>query len=260
MDFFAPSAAVRPHDLREGVPFPDETFDVVYHSHVLEHFSKQTACTFLRECQRVLRRGGTIRVAIPDLEKIAQLYLESLEKASLGIAGWKENYDWVMLEMYDQAVREQPGGACYEYYRQEIIPNWAFVLQRTGAEAHAAMKAARAESPSPMNGFQHLRTKLEYVLHNFGPVFRNKLARIFLSEEDYAALRVGRFRRQGEIHQWMYDTYSLARLLRECGFCDPQRCAATESRIPNWAQYCLDSEADGTTYKPDSMYMEAVKP
>ena len=27
------------HDLRKGLPFPDETFDVVYHSHVLEHIS-----------------------------------------------------------------------------------------------------------------------------------------------------------------------------------------------------------------------------
>jgi SAM-dependent methyltransferase len=260
LDFSAPSTAVRAHDLRKGIPFPDESFDVVYHSHVLEHFSKQTARSFLQECHRVLRRGGVSRVAVPDLEKIAQLYLEALEKASLEIPGWKENYDWMMLEIYDQAVREQPGGACYEYYRQAPIPNWDFVLQRVGAEAHFAMNAARAELLPPPNDFQRVYDKLDYVFHNFGSAFRNRLARMFLSEDDYKALQVGRFRRQGEIHQWMYDTYSLARLLRECGFCEPQRCAAAESRIPNWAKYCLDNEADGTTYKPDSMYMEAVKP
>jgi len=101
---------------------------------------------------------------------------------------------------------------------------------------------------------------MDYVFHNSGSVFRNRLARMFLSEEDYTALQVGRFRRQGEIHQWMYDRYSLARLLQESGFPSAQRCAATESLVPNWAKYCLDNEADGTPYKPDSMYMEAVKP
>jgi SAM-dependent methyltransferase len=260
VDFISVAPNVRGYDLRKGVPYADCEFDVVYHSHVLEHFPKQLAPVLLRECLRVLKPGGLIRVAVPDLERIARLYLEILEKASLNLPGWKDNYDWILLEMYDQAVREHLGGACFDYYRQAPIPNWDFVLQRVGAEAHAAMKAARTESPSPMNGFQRLRTKLDYVHHNFGAVFRNKLARIVLSEEDYAALQVGRFRRRGEIHQWMYDAYSLTRLLRECGFCDPQRCAATESRIPNWAKYCLDNEPDGTAYKPDSMYMEAVKP
>jgi SAM-dependent methyltransferase len=260
LDFSASSPFVCAHDLRKGIPYPDGTFDVVYHSHVLEHFSKQTARSFLQECHRVLRRGGVIRVAVPDLEKIAQLYLEALEKASLGIPGWKENYDWVILEMYDQAVREQPGGACYEYYRQEPVPNWDFVFQRVGAEAHAAMKAARAKPLSASNRSQRMRAKLDYVFHNSGSVFRNQLARMFLSEEDYTALQVGRFRRRGEIHQWMYDRYSLARLLHESGFPNAQRCAATESRVLNWEKYFLDNELDGTTYKPDSMYMEAVKP
>src|SRR6185437_7104009 len=55
LDFAPASAAVRAHDLQKGIPFPDGTFDVVYHSHVLEHFPKQFAPSFLRECHRVLK-------------------------------------------------------------------------------------------------------------------------------------------------------------------------------------------------------------
>jgi SAM-dependent methyltransferase len=260
VDFFPIAPNVRVHDLRKGIPYLDGTFDVVYHSHLLEHFPKQIAPSFLGECHRVLKPGGLIRVAVPDLEQIARLYLESLESAVKGIPGSRENYDWILLEMYDQAVREHLGGACFDYYRQKPIPNWDFVLRRVGAEAHAAMNAARAESPMHLNEYGRLRSKWDYVSHNLGKVLRNKLAKMVLSEDDYNALEVGRFRRQGEIHQWMYDAYSLARLLRECGYSNPQTRDATESGISNWKQYCLDNEPDGTTYKPDSMYMEAVKP
>jgi SAM-dependent methyltransferase len=260
VDFFPIAPNVRAHDLRKGIPYPDGIFDVVYHSHVLEHFPKQRAPIFLRECLRVLKPGGLIRVAVPDLEQIARLYIEALEKASLDLPGWKDNYDWILLEMYDQTVREHPGGACFDYYRQEPILNWNFVFMRVGVEAQVSMNVARAESPAQLKGYRRLRTKWKYVLRNFGMVSGNKLAKMVLNKEDYEALQVGRFRRQGEIHQWMYDAYSLARLLHECGFSNAQRCAATESRVPNWAQYCLDNERDGTTYKPDSIYMEAVKP
>ena len=69
----------------------------------------------------------------------------------------------------------------------------------------------------------------------------------------------GRFRRGGEVHLWMYDRHSLARALRRAGFRDPRVVGAAESRIHGWADYHLDTEPDGTTYKPDSLFMEAVK-
>ncbi len=57
--------------MRQGIPFPDRSFDVVYHSHVLEHLSKSEASKFLKECSRVLRPQGVLRVVVPDLEEIA---------------------------------------------------------------------------------------------------------------------------------------------------------------------------------------------
>jgi predicted SAM-dependent methyltransferase len=114
LDYSPAAASVCRHDLRDGIPYPDGSFDVVYHSHVLEHFSKQTAPNFLAECYRVLRPGGVIRVAVPDLETIARIYLEALEKVSQGIPGWAKNYEWMVLEMYDQAVRECSLGAFKE--------------------------------------------------------------------------------------------------------------------------------------------------
>ena len=56
------------HDLRLGVPAADNSLDLVYHSHMLEHLSYVNGIQFIRECFRVLKPGGTMRVLVPDLE------------------------------------------------------------------------------------------------------------------------------------------------------------------------------------------------
>jgi hypothetical protein len=81
-----------------------------------------------------------------------------------------------------------------------------------------------------------------------------------LGPKDYHALVIGRFRLGGEIHQWMYDSYSLAQVLLEVGFQHPVLQSPTSSQISAWSSYNLDTEADGMVYKPNSLYMEAAKP
>lgn len=48
----------------EALPFPDNTFDFVICSEVLEHLADDSAG--LREMHRVLRPGGTLMVSVPD--------------------------------------------------------------------------------------------------------------------------------------------------------------------------------------------------
>src|ERR1017187_8522768 len=79
VDIVASGPGVRRCDLVAGIPFAAETFDVVYHSHLLEHLPKQIAPPFLRDCCRVLKRGGVVRVVVPDFEQIARTYLDALE-------------------------------------------------------------------------------------------------------------------------------------------------------------------------------------
>jgi len=55
-------------DLRNPLPFPDESAKVVYCSHVLEHLFPEDAMALLREMRRVLRPDGVIRLATPAME------------------------------------------------------------------------------------------------------------------------------------------------------------------------------------------------
>jgi len=260
VDYAPASAKVRAHDLRSGIPYPDGNFDVVYHSHVLEHFSRRAGVQFLRECHRVLRSGGILRIAVPDLESIARLYLEWLQKAQRGAAGARENYEWMMLELYDQTVREKSCGGFVDYFWQNPFPNWEFVVSRWGSQAISFQKVFGNAPGHAENGAGQPSIAWRYVLRNPGRVLRDKLLRFVLGEPDWLALQLGRFRRSGEVHLWMYDSFSLGELLQLTGFAHPRRFSATESQIPGWNGFHLDSEPDGSTYKPDSLFMEAVKP
>lgn len=93
IDLHAVARGVISHDLSRGVPLRDDSCDVVYHSHLLEHLRRSDALFLLRECYRVLKPGGILRVAVPDLEQICLLYLEKLRLASGGDPSAAHDYD-----------------------------------------------------------------------------------------------------------------------------------------------------------------------
>jgi predicted SAM-dependent methyltransferase len=56
-------------DLRK-IPVPDQTFDIVYSSHTLEHFSYAHVQTVLKEWVRILKVGGELRIVVPNLKHV----------------------------------------------------------------------------------------------------------------------------------------------------------------------------------------------
>ncbi len=232
IDFTAHAPGVQAHDLRQPLPFEDSSCAVVYHSHVLEHFSKSFAPIFIKECHRVLASGGILRVVIPDLENIARLYLSNLEKAWEGDAEAGERYNWMVIELLDQMVRERGGGEMLRYWKQNPMPAENFVISRMGHEVIRFLQAYRTANNT-------LPTEV--------------------AKPDPTAAEVAQFRESGEVHKWMYDRYSLRTLLQQCGFVDVTLRTATESAIPQFTTYLLDANPDGSVRKPDSLFMEARK-
>ncbi len=62
-------------DLRKRLPFPANSFDGVYSSHLMEHLHREDAIKLLREAMRVLKPGGTIRTLVPDVRAMVDEYL-----------------------------------------------------------------------------------------------------------------------------------------------------------------------------------------
>ena len=151
LDSSAAAPDVVVHDLRRGLPFPSNSFDAAYGSHVLEHLEPDAASRLLRECHRILRPGGILRIVVPDLETIARLYLDSLERAATGDIDAAFRYDWMMLELYDQVVRTKSGGNMATYLRRAFGENQArFMHSRIGDEATCG-NTSLVEGHSPIS-------------------------------------------------------------------------------------------------------------
>ena len=61
-------------DATKPFPFDNDVFDYLYSEHMIEHMSWHEGLFMLQECQRVLKPGGTVRIATPDLEVLIGLY------------------------------------------------------------------------------------------------------------------------------------------------------------------------------------------
>jgi predicted SAM-dependent methyltransferase len=265
LDFSSSNEAVIGYNLLKGIPFEDESFNFIYHSHVLEHFNKEDGFNLLKECYRVLTINGTLRIAIPDLEMIIRNYLKYLE---LGLKDpendlIRSNYNWMMIELYDQVVRNYSGGEMGKYLFQPVIDNEDFVYERIGKEGKdirsSFLKSSKTikneeklvvkQKSNFFNSIKHkIKTKLIFLL----------LKDTFQKNETFEFEKIGKFRLGGEIHQWMYDRYSLEYILKQIGFENFQIKSAFDSNIENWSTYNLDGE-DGIVRKPDSVFIEVNK-
>jgi SAM-dependent methyltransferase len=245
LDIAPHDPSVRRADVSQGIPFPDRQFDVVYHSHMIEHIRVDAVQPFLRDCWRVLKPGGILRVATPDLERLCAVYLQKLDAAAA------DDHEWTVIEMLDQMVREQSGGSMLAYLRRQPLPNESFVLERIGEEGRELLASIR-RPPSAAARTNHAVSFKQRV--------KDALVKRWYGADALVAMQIGKFRLSGEVHQWLYDRASLGRLLRASGFCDPVVRGASESAVAGWSGYCLDTTASGTVVKPDSMYMEARRP
>ena len=66
-------------DATRPFPLPEASFDYVYSEHQIEHIPLDAGERMLAECHRVLRPGGVVRIATPDLERIARLASAELD-------------------------------------------------------------------------------------------------------------------------------------------------------------------------------------
>lgn len=227
VDFLGNGTTVFSWDLRTGLPFADQACDAIYSSHAIEHFDRDGARRFLEDCRRALKPGGIIRLAAPDLEGITRAYLSCLDAAKRNEPEAADKYEWIIIELLDQLVRHRSGGEMLKYWCQTVVPAEHFVAARVGTEYWRAREHCKGRP-------------LAQTMPDVG--------------------EVGAFRLGGEVHQWMYDRYSLGRLLAGCGFKNIRSCQADESGIAGFVYYHLDTEPDGSVYKPDSFFIEAKAP
>ena len=248
---------------KQGVPFKSKSVDVVYHSHLLEHLVAEDGQILLEECFRVLKPKGILRVVVPDLESICKAYLSAISRIDKGEEAAKMDAEWMRLELYDQTTRKTSGGLMLDFLRSNPS-NKDFIIERCGQQVTPHLEKAPLEPDSKESLSNtipiHLRIKMSLNKILQKSFWKDWLSLKFLGNEDYQALNNGRFWNSGEIHKHMYDRFSLKQLLTQIGFRTISIKSANESDITGWADFFLDFTQTGIPRKPDSLYLEAIKP
>jgi predicted SAM-dependent methyltransferase len=86
-------------DISRLKKFLDESADLIYVSHVLEHFGRREYKEVIKRWHAVLKDGGVLRIAVPDFEKIVEHYnenhdLELLRGFLYGGQNYAQNYHY----------------------------------------------------------------------------------------------------------------------------------------------------------------------
>lgn len=255
IDMTSRSPDVIEWNLLNGIPFPNNHFEAVYHSQVLEHFQKNDAPKFLKECYRVLKPGGTIRIVVPNLENITREYLRLLEENLQNPSEESEaNYDWIMLELFDQTVRNSSGGEMAAFFEKGEIINKDYIIKRIGHVGRTLLsqkKRKKNDTHVVITKFDLLKSLMRRAKNGIKYIVSNRVKNSY-------AYKIGSFRLGGEIHQWMYDRYSLSKLLTSCDFKSIEQCNPEKSRIKDWNNFELDIRGD-QVFDPNSLIMEATK-
>ena len=66
------------HDVKQGLPWGTGVVDAIFSSHCLEHMTYAEGLTFLRECRRVIKPDGALRILVPDAALLTDNYMQGL--------------------------------------------------------------------------------------------------------------------------------------------------------------------------------------
>jgi SAM-dependent methyltransferase len=75
-------------DARKPMPFDDEAFNYIVAEHIIEHLEYNDARMMLKECYRVLKKRGVLRVSTPDIALTHQLMNPPLSPVLQRYVSW----------------------------------------------------------------------------------------------------------------------------------------------------------------------------
>lgn len=111
-------------DATRNFPFNDEYFEYVFSEHMIEHISYHHGIHMLKECYRVLKVGGKIRVTTPDLSFLTGLYSNPETDLHQRYIAWALECFW------DSSVADKPDAG---YVVNHFVRSWGhqFIYDKT---------------------------------------------------------------------------------------------------------------------------------
>jgi predicted SAM-dependent methyltransferase len=92
-------------DLRNPLPFPDNSVDFIFNEHFVEHLTPEESKIALLDFRRVMKKGGVMRIAMPDLELAIEIYLDPKWRDRPYIKNFKLDYVQTKAELLNMGFR-----------------------------------------------------------------------------------------------------------------------------------------------------------
>jgi predicted SAM-dependent methyltransferase len=115
-------------DLEKPLPWADGSVDAIYGGEMLEHFTERQAMALLRECSRLLRSGGVLRMRVPDNAAFWGNYLREYEAArARPRAEWTDDHTrWT--RMFFDDICDQPRQGYFGHFHKWMFDEVSLCL------------------------------------------------------------------------------------------------------------------------------------
>lgn len=137
-------------DLLKRLSWADDSVDAVYMGEVLEHFTREDGTRLLKECQRVLRPGGILRLRVPDNARFWRNYLREFDAClASGREQWSESHTrWIQMFFRDICVRPTRIGS-FGHFHKWMYDEVSLILALEKAGFESVERRTRHDSGIP---------------------------------------------------------------------------------------------------------------
>jgi len=252
VDFTSHSPSIKKANILDGLPYEDNSFDVVYSSHFVEHIPVDQVELFFDDIYRILKPGGLIRLVTPDLEFLNNEYIINYDKKAFKKA------NFITSLTIDQCVRSVSGGKLKKdmdnFYNSNDTEMIDYIKLLIGPEAFEYIDS------NDSTFFKKVLSKITKdpkFIFNILFMIRVKIFSFFLPKS-FRELNLSNAS-IGEKHMWLYDLNSLSELLKNSSFIDINRSNFNESNYHNYIFSKLDIKNSLPRKGIHQLFVEALK-
>ncbi len=252
VDFTSHSPIVKKANILDGLPYEDNTFDVVYSSHFIEHIPVDKIELFFDDVYRILKPGGLIRLVTPDLEFLNNEYKINYDKKAFKKA------NFITSLTLDQCVRSVSGGKLKKdmdnFYNSNDTEMINYIKLLIGPDAFEYVDS------NDISFIEKVLIKVKKdpkFIFNILFMIRVKIFSFFLPKS-FRELNLSNAS-IGEKHMWLYDFNSLSELLKNSSYIDITRTNFNESNYYNYIFSKLDIKNSLPRKGIHQLFVEALK-
>ena len=128
------------HDMRHPLPLDAGSVDYIFNEHFLEHLKAADGVALLKEFLRVLKPGGVLRIAVPDLESLVLSYSGDWKSIH---GGWMNKYGYGFIR-----TRAELLNVCFRTWGHEYLYDEEELGRRLAEAGFSRIKRERHRESS----------------------------------------------------------------------------------------------------------------